>query len=241
VRLSSRTVLVTGGSSGIGRALVRRFHAAGCQVIATARRPEPLTELARELPGLVTIASDAGAPEARARLVEEAFARFPALDVWINNAGIQRRIDLTRAERWDALRDEIAVNLDGPIHFATLVVPRVRERPQAALINVSSGLAFVPSASVPIYSATKAALHAFTLALRRQLRSTSIEVVEVIPPAVRSNLGGAHDFGIDTDEYADSVMAQLADGRVEVTYEFSAAASQAGRAQLDEMFDRLNG
>ena len=93
---------------------------------------------------------------------------------------------------------------------------------------------------MPVYCATKAALHSFTLSLRHQLQPSGIEVVEIIPPAVRTNLGGAHDFGTPLDEYGDSVMAQLAEGRPEVTYDFSAKGSQASRAELDAIFTRLN-
>lgn len=119
-------------------------------------------------------------------------------------------------------------------------MPHLVKRPSATLINVSSGLAFAPIARMPIYCATKAALHSFTLSLRHQLRGTSVEVVEVIPPAVYSNLGGSHQFGVPTDEYADSVMAQLAEGRPEVTYQFSAQAAQGSRADHDAMFARMN-
>jgi uncharacterized oxidoreductase len=95
-------------------------------------------------------------------------------------------------------------------------------------------------AAVPVYSATKAALHSYTLSLRHQLRKTPVTVIEVVPPAVHSNLGGSHAFGVPTDEYADSVMKQLGEGRLEVTYQFSEKTSQASRAEADEMFKRIN-
>jgi uncharacterized oxidoreductase len=135
---------------------------------------------------------------------------------------------------------EIAVNLEGPIHLSMLFMAHLQKQERALLANVSSGLAFVPIAAMPLYCATKAALHSFTLSLRHQVRGTSVEVVEIIPPAVRTNLGGAHDFGEPLDAYADSVMAQLKEGRPETTYTFSSKGSQASRAELDEIFKQLN-
>ena len=149
-------------------------------------------------------------------------------------------MDLLGSEPWQQTREEIAINLDGPIHMSLLAIPHLRTQPNPSIVNVSSGLAFVPLAAVPVYCATKAALHSFTLSLRYQLRATPIQVVEVVPPAVHSNLGGSHAFGVPTDEYADSVMAQLAEGRSEITYQFSAQASQASRAEADAIFARLN-
>ncbi|MGK3989394.1 SDR family NAD(P)-dependent oxidoreductase [Sorangium sp. So ce136] len=241
MQLSGNTVLITGGSSGIGLALAERFLAAGNQVIITGRREGALEEVRRRFPAVITQVSDSGSAADRARLVAELTQRFPDLNVVINNAGIQRKVDLLRSEPWDDTRQEIAINLEGPIHMASLLLPHLLKQARPVLINVSSGLAFVPLTAAPVYSATKAALHSFTLSLRHQLRKTPVTVVEIIPPAVRSNLGGAHDFGVPTDEYADSVIQQLGEGRLEVTYQFSAKSSQASRAEADEMFKQLNG
>ena len=240
MQLSGNTILLTGGTSGIGLALAERLLAAGNRVIVTGRRPELLAEVQRRLPAVLTARSDAGSADDRARLVAELTGAYPELNVLINNAGIQRRLDLQASEPWEQTREEIAINVEGPMHLVSLLLPHLRRQARPVIINVSSGLAFVPLAAVPVYSATKAALHSYTLSLRHQLRATPVEVVEVIPPAVRSNLGGAHDFGVPTDEYADSVMAQLAEGRPEVTYQFSAQSSQASRAELDAIFARMN-
>jgi uncharacterized oxidoreductase len=240
MQLSGHTILLTGGSSGIGLALAHRLVAAGNAVIVTGRREAALEEVRRALPSVVTIKSDIGSAADRARLAAEITSRFPALDVVINNAGIQRKVDLLQPEPWEQTREEIAINLEGPLHLTALLLPHLLGRPKATLVNVSSGLAFVPMAAAPVYCATKAALHSYTLSLRHQLRDTSVEVIEIVPPAVHSNLGGSHAFGVPTDEYADSVMAQLAEGRAEVTYQFSAEASQAPRAALDAIFARLN-
>jgi uncharacterized oxidoreductase len=241
MQISGNTVLITGGSSGIGLALAERFLAADNRVIITGRRESALEEARGRLPGLITEVSDSGSAADRVKLVAALSERFPELNVLINNAGIQRKVDFLQNEPWAATREEIAINLEGPIHLASLFLPHLRAQGRPVLINVSSGLAFVPLAVAPVYSATKAALHSFTLSLRHQLRDTPVTVIEVIPPAVRSNLGGSHDFGVPTAEYADSVMQQLGEGRLEVTYQFSAASSQASRAELDQLFKQLNG
>jgi uncharacterized oxidoreductase len=237
---SGNTILLTGGSSGIGLALAERLLLAGNQVIVTGRRVAMLDEAKRKVPGLVCEVSDSGNAADRERLVADLTKRFPALNVLINNAGIQRHVSVQEPEPWEQTREEIAINLEGPIHMVSLLLPHLLRQSSPAILNVSSGLAFAPLARVPVYSATKAALHSYTLSLRHQLRDTNVEVIEIIPPAVRSNLGGAHDFGVPTDEYADSVMAQLMEGRREITYQFSAQASQASRADLDAMFARMN-
>ncbi len=238
--LSGNTVLITGGSSGIGLALVERFLKAGNEVIITGRRADALADVKRRFPAVVTEVSDSGSAADRVSLVATLTERFPGLNVVINNAGVQRKVDLLQSEPWEDTRAEIAINLEGPIHMASLWLPHLLRQARPVLMNVSSGLAFVPMAAVPVYSATKAALHSYTLSLRHQLRKTPVTVIEVIPPAVHSNLGGSHAFGVPTDEYADSVMKQLGEGRLEVTYQFSEKTSQASRAEADEMFKRIN-
>ncbi len=116
-------------------------------------------------------------------------------------------------------------------------------RRRAAIVNVTSGLAFVPMATAPIYCATKAALHSFTLSLRHELKGTPVEVVEIIPPAVNTDLGGhgLHTSGVAVDEFADSVIAEIEGGAVEAAYGFAKHTSNASRAELDATFDRING
>ena len=238
--LSGNTVLVTGGSSGIGLALAERFLAAGSEVVVCGRRAAALADVKKKHPAVHTTVADTGSVADREALFRETTARFPKLNVVINNAGIQRKVALTDVEPWAATAQEIAVNLEGPVHLSMLFIPHLLGQERPLIANVSSGLAFVPFAAMPIYCATKAALHSFTQSLRHQLSKTAIDVVEIIPPAVRTNLGGSHDFGTPLDEYADSVMAQLAAGLPETTYEFSKKGSQASRAELDSMFEAMN-
>jgi uncharacterized oxidoreductase len=240
MKLTGHTILVTGGTSGIGMALAVRLLARGNTVLTCGRDARKLDELNAAHRAIHTKVADTGDAASRVELFTWATASFPAVNILINSAGIQRQLDLTAPEDWSATRYEIAVNLEGPIHLASLFTPHLVNQRDAAILNVSSGLAFSPLARVPVYSATKAALHSYTLSLRHQLARTAIRVVEIIPPAVRTNLGGSHDFGTDLDEYADSVLAQLEDGRLETTYAFSARSSQASRAELDQMFAEMN-
>jgi uncharacterized oxidoreductase len=240
MHMTGNTLLITGGSSGIGLALAERFLAAGNVVVVCGRRADALTAVKTKHPSIHTIVADTGNAADRHRLFDQIVRQFPQINVVINNAGIQRKVGLASNEPWVETETEIAINFDGPVHLSSLFVPHLLQQPRALLANVSSGLAFVPIAAMPVYCATKAALHSFTMSLRHQLKGTSVEVVEIIPPAVRTNLGGSHDFGAPLNAYADSVMTQLQEGRPEVTYEFSAVGSQASRANLDEMFKRMN-
>jgi uncharacterized oxidoreductase len=240
MQLSGNTVLITGGSSGIGLALAERFLKLGNEVLVCGRREAPLADAKRKLPTLHTFVADMGNAAAREGLFTTVKTLFPKVNVLINNAGIQRSVRFAGAEPWADTAQEIAVNLEGPLHLSMLFIPHLLTQQRPVLANVSSGLAFVTAAGVPVYSATKAALHSLTQSLRHQLRETAIEVVEIIPPAVRTALGGNHHFGAPLDEYCDSVMAQLEEGRPEVTFGTSATASQASRAKLDARFMKLN-
>ncbi|MFN7975144.1 MAG: SDR family oxidoreductase [Acidobacteriota bacterium] len=240
--LSGNTVLVTGGASGIGLAIADRFLHAGSEVIVCGRREDKLALARASRPGLVTRVCDLGSAAERDALAAWAVAERPRLNVLVNNAGIQRRLALARPEPWEATREELAINLEAPIHLSTLLAPHLRAQERPAIVNVTSGLAFVPMAAVPIYCATKAAVHSFTLSLRHQLAATPIRVVEIIPPAVDTDLGGPglHTFGVPLDEFADAAMARLAAGDDEIAYGFAAQSSRASRAELDAIFARMN-
>jgi uncharacterized oxidoreductase len=242
VNLSSNTILITGGASGIGLAMAERFFAAGSKVILCGRREDKLREAKDKHPQFVTRVCDVERPAQRAALFEWAVREFPQLNVLVNNAGIQRRVQLSAQEEWDQTRQEIAINLDGPIHLARLFIPHLMKQEQPAILNVTSGLSFVPLANVPVYCATKAALHSFTLSLRHQLAGSPIQVIEIIPPAVDTDLGGPglHKFGVPVNEFADSVFQRLAAGEEEIAYGFAQQSSRASRQELDAIFARMN-
>jgi uncharacterized oxidoreductase len=242
MELASNTVLITGGGSGIGLALAKRLLASGSDVIVCGRREDTLREAQAAHPGLATRVCDLSHESERVALLNWAVAEYPRLNVLVNNAGIQNRMALTGAFDWARTRQEIAINLDAPIHLSTLFIPHLLTQQRPAIINVTSGLAFVPLASTPIYCATKAAVHSFTLSLRRQLAETPIQVIEIAPPAVNTDLGGPglHTFGVPLDEFADAAIAGLRQGDVEITYGFSAQTSRASRDELDATFNRMN-
>jgi len=243
MELSSQTVLITGGASGIGLALAERFLRAGSDVIVCGRREHALLEARARHPKLGIRVCDVSSERDRAALFNWAVAEFPRLNVLVNNAGIQNRTRIADAARdWERTRQEIAINLDAPVHLSALFIPHLLAQRHPAIINVTSGLAFVPMASTPIYCATKAALHSFTLSLRHQLSDTSIQVVEIAPPAVNTDLGGPglHTFGVPVDEFADAAIAGLRKGELEITNGFSAQASRASRDELEAIFSRMN-
>jgi len=242
MELNKRTVVVTGGASGIGLAIAARFYRAGSTVIVCGRREDKLREALVACPGLDMRVADVSTADARIEFRDLITREYPSVDVLVNNAGIQRRVSLLDDEPWEKTHDEIAINVEAPIHLSHLFIPHFRRQPRAAIVNVTSGLSFAPLANVPIYCATKAALHSFTLSLRHQLRDTAIEVVEIVPPAVDTDLGGPglHTFGVDVNEFADAVMGRVAAGEQEVGYGFAEQSRHASREQLDATFERMN-
>jgi uncharacterized oxidoreductase len=242
MQLSSNTILITGGATGIGLALGERLLKAGNRIIVCGRRAQPLAALKARHAEVETRVSDVSKAAEREALAEWVTRSFPELNVLVNNAGIQRRVQLKAERDWPAMHEEIAINLDAPIHLTSLLLPHLLKQKRAAIVNVTSGLSFVPLAATPVYCATKAALHSFTLSLRHQLIGTPVEVVEIIPPAVNTDLGGPglHTFGVPVDEFADAAMSQLEAGSTEVAHQFALQASRASREQLDAIFQRLN-
>ena len=242
MELGANTILITGGASGIGLALAERFLHAGSQVIVCGRREEKLREALARCPALAIRVCDVAEEGERVALARWASTAFPRLNVLVNNAGIQRRVQLPALEEWRETRQEIAINLEAPIHLSRLFIPHLLGQEHPAIVNITSGLAFSPLAGVPVYCATKAALRSFTLSLRHQLAQTPIRVVEVVPPAVNTDLGGPglHTFGTPAAEFADHVMARLREDALEIPYGSSAEASRASREDLDAIFARMN-
>lgn len=206
------TILVTGGGSGIGRGLAEALHKQGNQVIIAGRRQSALEATAAANPGMQWLTLDIESAEGIKTFAAELTKRFPALNAIINNAGIMRPEKLT-AEPVDLTDAEaiIATNLLGPIRLTAALLPHLKKQAHAVVINVSSGLAFVPLALTPTYNATKAAIHSYTQSLRYQLRQTSVEVLELIPPYVQTDLmGGAKDpRAMPLKEFLDEVVSLL--------------------------------
>jgi len=194
MKLSGNTILITGGGSGIGRRLAEAFHKLGNQVIVAGRRKEALDETIAGNPGMKSLTVDMQSAAAIRDFAARAAAEFPALNVLINNAGIMRPEKLL-AQQPDLADAEatVATNLLGPIRLTAALLPHLEKQPYAVIMNTSSGLAFLPLALTPTYCATKAAVHSYTQSLRYQLRQTSIEVLELAPPYVATDLMGGTD------------------------------------------------
>lgn len=217
MKLSGNTILITGGATGIGLALATALVRAGNEVLICGRREEKLREAQALLPGLRVRVCDVGVPAERAALAAWAVAECPRLNMLVNNAGIQREIDFAhRPETLWAGASEVAINLEAPLHLAALLLPHLQRQPAAAVVNVTSGLGFVPLTRAPVYSATKAALHSFSVSLRHQLRATSVKVFEIIPPIVETDLDqgaraqrGQTTKGLTPEQVADATLAAL--------------------------------
>jgi uncharacterized oxidoreductase len=195
MKITGNTMLITGGGSGIGRGLAEQFHALGNQVIIAGRRRQALEETAARNAGMRFIALDVGDADSIAAAAVKLAKEYPALNVLVNNAGIMRAENLHAQQ--SGLEDAeatVRTNLLGPIRLTAALLPQLRQQPYSAVMNVSSGLAFVPLAFTPTYCATKAAIHSYTQSLRYQLKGTSTEVLELIPPYVATDLlNGADD------------------------------------------------
>ena len=190
---SGNTILVTGGGSGIGRALAEAFHARGDRVIIAGRRPAVLDEVVRANPGLAALTLDLEDPAAIRSFAAQLTAQFPTLNAVVHNAGVMRPENLRDAPA--SLADaeaQVTTNLLGPIRLTAALLPHLLRQPGATILTVTSGLAFVPLALFPTYCATKAALHSYTESLRYQLRETRVEVIELPLPYVQTELTGAH-------------------------------------------------
>ncbi|WP_458392958.1 SDR family oxidoreductase [Rhizobium brockwellii] len=184
LNLTGNTILITGGATGIGFALARRLSERGNHVIICGRSEAALRKAQEDVPALITRICDVANGESRRSIFEWLKAKHPALNVVVNNAGVQHRRDFNTDPAIDTLDQEVAINLTAPIHLIAELLATLRQQEHAFIINISSGLAFSPMADVPVYCATKAAIHSFTLSLRHQLKSTAIRVIEVAPPIV---------------------------------------------------------
>lgn len=221
MQLTGNTILITGGSAGIGLAFAEKFLELGNEVIVTGRNADKLAAAAAANPGLHTMVCDAADPDAISGLAERLASEFPKLNVLMNNAGIfQYQNLLAGTDDLSSYTREVDVNVAGPIRTTAALIGQIREN-AGVIINVSSGLAFVPLQCSPIYCATKAALHSYTLSLRQQLADTAIEVIELMPPAVKTELTAElpqdGEFKmLTTDELVHDTIRALQAGKQEI-------------------------
>lgn len=248
MRTTGNTILITGGGTGIGLALAEALTQAGNDVLICGRRTEKLDEAKRRVPEIHVLPCDVADSGGRQALFDWATRYFPSINVLVNNAGIQRQIDLRTGAR-DLLsgEDEIETNFRAPVHLAALFIPHLMKQESAAIVNVSSGLGFAPLAFMPLYCATKAAMHSFSLSLRHQLRGTPIRVFEIIPPTVDTELDrgararrGQEDRGIKPGEVAAATLKALEADEYEAAMGRAQWLIAEGRKEPDVLFQRMN-
>jgi|HubBroStandDraft_6_1064221.scaffolds.fasta_scaffold02293_8 uncharacterized oxidoreductase len=242
MKASGNTILITGGGTGIGLALAARFLQQSNDVIICGRRLERLNEAGRQYPKLHVYQCDLSQESARRDLFETVTRDFPKLNVLLNNAGMWVPTRLDRAESWPEARQQIETNLGAIIHLTQLFAEHLSRQSAPVVFVTTSGLAHIPRAGAPVYCATKAALHSYALTLRHLFKSREIEVIELCPPHVDTDLGapGVNKAGIPVDTFADAVMDELRKGTVEITYGYSTKAANASRQERDELFKTLN-
>jgi len=223
MKLEKRTVLITGGTSGIGLELANQLLQRGNAVIVTGRDQAKLDAAKRTLPGVHTFKSDVSDPGAIATLHARVLAQFPGLDTLINNAGIMRNLKLNQARDLNDVTREIEINLSGPVRMVQQFLPHLKTHKGALIVNVSSGLAFIPFPASPVYCATKAAIHSYTQSLRVQLGGTNVTVVELAPPGVETPLFRGEfaeemegQKGMDVKVLASKAIAGIEAGKLEI-------------------------
>ena len=239
MNLSQNKILITGGASGIGLGLTERFLLENNTVIICGRRASLLAEIVQKHPSVITRVCDLSIESERIALYEWVAENHPDLQVLVNNAGIQHWMGISDEDFYQKASAEIMTNILAPVHLANLFAHLDSLK---TIINVTSGLSFVPLTKVPIYSATKAFFHSFTQSLRHLLKSKNIEVIEMIPPALNTDLGGIglHEGQPAVSDFVDSVFAQLKEGKMELTFGFSEMLAKANPEALLQTFNHMN-
>jgi uncharacterized oxidoreductase len=239
MELQNNKILITGGASGIGFAMAERFVKENNTVIICGRRQEALKEAANKIPSIITRQCDVTSDRQREDLFKWISEEHPDLNVLVNNAGIQQWMSVSDADFFARAKDEITTNIEAPLHLTSLFL---QLKSLHTIMNVTSGLSFVPLVKVPVYSATKAFFHSFTQSLQFLLQSRNIEVIEIVPPALNTDLGGKgiHDFASPVSDFIEAIFVQLKDARPQLTFGFSETVSKAGQEILQPIFAQLN-
>lgn len=247
MKLSGHTVLITGGGSDIGGGLAKAFHERGNKVIITGRREQVLKEFSAKFPGMEAYAMDVTKEADIQRLFEVISGKFPGLDVLVNNAGVGKMLDFTHPEDLPGnLFEEIDTNLKGLIRMTSAFLPLLSRQKQSTLINVSSGLAYMPLGLLPISCATKAAVHSFSMSLRYQMRNTPVKVIELVPPGVDTDFGktpGAPEMKypkLGLEPFILQTLKALESDRVELPIGQSKALRFMSRFFPGAMFKMMN-
>ncbi len=243
MELSGNTILITGGTSGIGKGFTEDFSQRNNKVIICGRREERLVDIKKKYKNVDIIICDVTNAEQRKSLAVQVIEKFPGVNVLINNAGIQLPADLSNKLDLNKLNNEFETNLIAPVHLVSLFIQHLKSKKESAIINISSGLAFVPLALVPIYCATKAAIHSYTLSLRHQLKKTSVKVFEIIPPSVDTELGyerrkdkNQTHGGIPVNEFINESMQAIGNDLFEAPIDGAKNLYEKG----EELFQVLN-
>jgi len=236
MKTTNNKILITGGASGIGLALAERFIENGNTVIICGRRETALKEASVKLPSVITRVCDLSIDTERERLFKWISEEHPDLNVLVNNAGIQQWMSISDSDFFTRAKEEITINIEAPVHLTYLFQ---NLKSLTTIMNVTSGLSFAPLIKTPVYSGTKAFFHSFTVSLRQLLKSKNIEVIEIIPPALNTDLGGKgiHDFAPPVSGFIESIFKQLEEGKTELTYGFTEQVSQAGSEVLRKSFE----
>jgi len=240
MKLTNNKILITGGATGIGLGLVEGFVRENNVVIICGRREAALKAVSDKYPSVITRVCDLSVEAERIELYNWIAENHNDLNVLVNNAGIMNWMNVADNDFYQRASDEIATNVMAPIHLTTLFVnlPSLD-----TIINVTSGLAFVPVSGAPVYCGTKAFLRSFTLSLRHSLKSTGIEVIELIPPAISTDISGGknRNMGYPTvDEFVASIFQQLQEGKTELTFGTSETRAKATNDAIAEYYKKLN-
>jgi len=247
MKMNGNHILITGGGTGIGLALAEAFLKEGNKVLICGRRGEKLQRAQKELPALRYQVADVSQGKDRQALGD--WAMEEGVNVLINNAGMQREVNFKKGlAPLEAGDNEVRCNLEGPLYLTALLAPHLLAQKEAAIVNVSSGLGFVPLSIMPIYCATKAAIHSFSTSLRRQMAGTSVKVFEVIPPTVNTELDrgarakrGQKDLGIPAEQVATEVLKGMTEDKFEIPVGMAGGLMGAVKGDFQAAFDRMNG